>query len=113
MSPETAFVLLLALFLAVLVLCVKPLGSYIADIMEGRPNFASRLGGRLEALIYRICGIEPGREMAWSEYAIALLLFNVLGRLPRLRTAAPAGVPALESAEVSARRRRTPRSTPR
>jgi potassium-transporting ATPase potassium-binding subunit len=81
MSPETRFVLLLALFLGVLVLCVKPLGSYIADIMEGRPNFASRLGGRLEALIYRICGIEPGREMAWSEYAIALLLFNVLGAL--------------------------------
>ena len=79
MSPETRFVLLLALFLAVIVLCVKPLGSYIADIMEGRPNFASRLGGRLEALIYRICGIEPGREMAWSEYAIALLLFNILG----------------------------------
>ena len=79
MSPETRFVLLLALFLAVIVLCVKPLGSYIADIMEGRPNFASRLGGRFEALIYRICGIEPGREMAWSEYAIALLLFNILG----------------------------------
>ena len=79
MSPETRFVLLLALFLAVIVLCVKPLGSYIADIMEGRPNFASRLGGRLEALIYRICGIEPGREMAWNEYAIALLLFNILG----------------------------------
>jgi K+-transporting ATPase ATPase A chain len=79
MSPDTRFVLLLVLFLGVLVLCTKPLGSYIADIMEGRPNFAMRLGGRFEALIYRICGIEPGREMAWSEYAIALLLFNVLG----------------------------------
>jgi K+-transporting ATPase ATPase A chain len=47
--------------------------------MEGRPNFTVRLGGRFEALIYRICGIEPGREMAWSEYAIALLVFNILG----------------------------------
>jgi potassium-transporting ATPase potassium-binding subunit len=81
MSPDTRFVLLLALFLGVLVLCVKPLGSYIADIMEGRPNFAARLGGRFEALIYRVCGIEPGREMAWTEYAIALLLFNILGAL--------------------------------
>jgi potassium-transporting ATPase potassium-binding subunit len=79
MNPETRFVLLLVLFLGVVVLLTKPLGSYIANIMEGRPNFASRLGARLEALIYRICGIEPGREMAWSEYAIALLLFNVLG----------------------------------
>jgi potassium-transporting ATPase potassium-binding subunit len=79
MSPDTRFVLLLVLFLGVLVLCTKPLGSYIADIMEGRPNFASRLGGRFEALIYRICGIDPKREMSWSEYAIALLLLNVLG----------------------------------
>jgi K+-transporting ATPase ATPase A chain len=79
MSPDTRFVLLLVLFLAVLVLCTKPLGSYVADVMEGRPNFTVRLGGRFEALIYRICGIEPGREMAWSEYAIALLVFNILG----------------------------------
>src|SRR6202044_1798088 len=78
-APDTRFVLLLGLFLAVLVLCTKPLGSYIADVMEGRPNFALRLGGRFEALIYRICGIEPGREMAWSEYAVALILFNILG----------------------------------
>jgi K+-transporting ATPase ATPase A chain len=79
MAPDTRFVLLLVLFLAVLVLCTKPLGSYIADIMEGRPNLARRLGGRFEALIYRICGVEPGREMAWSEYAIALMVFNILG----------------------------------
>jgi len=79
MSPDTRFVLLLVLFLGVLLLCTKPLGSYIADVMEGRPNFALALGGRLEALIYRICGIEPGREMAWTEYAIALMLFNILG----------------------------------
>ena len=69
MTADTAFMALLALFLGVLVVCVKPLGSYIADIMEGRPSLARRLGGRVEALIYRICGIEPGREMAWSEYA--------------------------------------------
>jgi K+-transporting ATPase ATPase A chain len=78
-NADTRFVLLLVLFLGVLLLCTKPLGSYIADIMEGRPNLAGRLGGRLEALIYRVCGIEPGREMAWSEYAIALLVFNILG----------------------------------
>jgi potassium-transporting ATPase potassium-binding subunit len=79
MAPDTRFVLLLLLFLALLVLSTKPLGRYIADIMEGRPNFALRLGGRFEAFIYRICGIAPGREMAWSEYAIALMLFNILG----------------------------------
>jgi K+-transporting ATPase ATPase A chain len=80
-SADTAFGVLLAAFLGVLVLCAKPLGSYIADVMEGRPNFALRSGKRFEGLIYRLCGIEPGEEMAWDRYAIALLVFNVLGAL--------------------------------
>jgi K+-transporting ATPase ATPase A chain len=105
MAPDTRFVLLLVLFLGVLVLCTKPLGSYIADVMEGRPNFALRLGGRFEALIYRICGIEPGREMAWSEYAIALMLFNILGAvliygLMRLQAFLPLNPQALPAASA-------------
>ena len=79
MSPDARFALLLALFLGVLVACVKPLGGYIADVMVGRPNFALRAGGRLERLLYRACGIDPVEEMTWTHYAIALLLFNVLG----------------------------------
>ena len=103
MAPDTRFVLLLLLFLAVLVLCTKPLGRYIADIMEGRPNFAQRMGGRFEAFIYRICGVEPGREMAWSEYAIALMLFNILGAvlvygLMRLQAFLPLNPQALPAA---------------
>jgi K+-transporting ATPase ATPase A chain len=81
MSANTTYVLLLVTFLGVLLLCTKPLGSYIADVMEGRRNMALRAGGRFEGFLYRICGIEPGEEMSWSQYAIALLLFNVLGAL--------------------------------
>jgi K+-transporting ATPase ATPase A chain len=47
--------------------------------MEGRPNFALRAGGRVEGLIYRLCGVDSREEMSWKQYAIALLLFNVLG----------------------------------
>jgi potassium-transporting ATPase potassium-binding subunit len=81
MDASTEFGVVLALFLGVLVLCIKPLGSYIADIMEGRPHFASRIGGRFEGLLYRLCGVDPREEMPWTQYAIALLLFNVLGAL--------------------------------
>jgi K+-transporting ATPase ATPase A chain len=79
MSAGTAFGLLLTAFLGVLLLLTKPLGSYIADVMEGRPNFALRAGGWFEGLIYRLCGIDSKEEMSWSQYAIALLIFNVLG----------------------------------
>jgi K+-transporting ATPase ATPase A chain len=79
MSPGALFLLLLLLFLGVLLLCVKPLGGYIADVMEGKPNFARRVGGGLETLLYRLCGIEAAEEMSWQRYALAMLLFNGLG----------------------------------
>ncbi|MGO9992068.1 MAG: potassium-transporting ATPase subunit KdpA [Steroidobacteraceae bacterium] len=79
MSANALFGLLLFAFLGIAVLCAKPLGSYIADVMEGRSNFALRAGGRFEGLIYRLCAVDSREEMSWKQYAIALLLFNVLG----------------------------------
>jgi K+-transporting ATPase ATPase A chain len=72
---------LLALYLGVTLLCVKPLGLYVANVMEGRPIWPVRAGRRLEALIYRLCGVDPGVEMGWKRYAVALLVFNALGAL--------------------------------
>ena len=72
---------LLALFLAVTLICVKPLGTYMANVMEGRPIWPVRVCARPEALIYRLCGIDPGAEMGWKVYAIALLVFNAFGAL--------------------------------
>ena len=67
--------LLLGLFLTVLLLTVKPLGTYIAHVMDGR----FRLAGKIESPIYRLCGIHRDEEMGWLKYAFAILLFNVLG----------------------------------
>ena len=72
--------LLLGLYLAILLLLVRPVGGYLADVMEGH-GLAPRLGGRIEALIYRVCGIRANEEMAWPAYAFAILLFNALGAL--------------------------------
>ena len=72
---------LLALFLGVALICVKPLGLYMANVMEGRPIWLVRAGARLEALVYRLCGVDPAEEMGWKPYAIALLVFNALGAL--------------------------------
>jgi potassium-transporting ATPase potassium-binding subunit len=81
MSATLKFVLLGALVLALVILCAKPLGHYMADVMEGRPNFALRWGARLERWIYRLCGIDVREEMSWSRYAIGLLVFNLAGSL--------------------------------
>ena len=85
MDVNTMFGVMLTALLGIVVLCVKPLGSYIADVMQvdrdrqGPPNLALRAGSRVENLLYRLCGIHSGEEMSWTRYAIALLLFNVLG----------------------------------
>jgi K+-transporting ATPase ATPase A chain len=85
MDVNTAFGVMLTAFLGVVLLCVKPLGSYMADVMhverdpQRPPNLALRAGGRVEGLLYRLCGIHAAEEMSWTRYAIALLLFNVMG----------------------------------
>jgi potassium-transporting ATPase potassium-binding subunit len=72
---------LIAAFLVVLLVLVKPLGLYISNVMEGRPIWPLRAGARVEGLIYRLCGIDPGAQMGWKRYMIALLLFNAAGAL--------------------------------
>jgi K+-transporting ATPase ATPase A chain len=78
MSPSTKFWLLAAILMVIVVLCIKPLGTYIAGVMEGQSRIA-RLGRRFERRLYRICGIDTQVEMSWAQYAVALLVFNVIG----------------------------------
>src|SRR5262245_35856049 len=73
--------MLVVVFLAAALVCVKPLGLYIANVMEGKPIWALRVGGRVERIIYRVGGVDPAAEMSWKQYAIALLAFNALGAL--------------------------------
>jgi len=67
--------ILLGLFLAILWLLAKPLGQYIAAVMEGRLVFAARI----ERALFRVCGIRGSADMHWREYALALILFTLIG----------------------------------
>ena len=73
-----ALCLVLVLF-ALLVACVKPLGLYIANVVEGRPVWITRLGGPLERGLYALAGVRPQEEMSWKSYALALIVFNTAG----------------------------------
>ncbi len=79
MTP--ASVALIAALLAAALASVKPLGLYIAHVMEGRPIWPVRVGAPLEGRLYRLCGIDPGTPMGWKAYATALIVFNALGAL--------------------------------
>jgi K+-transporting ATPase ATPase A chain len=71
----------LAIYFALLILLAKPLGDYMARIYQGERTLLDRILNPVERFIYRISGIDPQSEMDWKKYAIAMLVFNVLGLL--------------------------------
>src|SRR5258706_11277503 len=68
----------LVFYFAVLLLLAKPLGIYMAEVYEGR-SAALRFGRPLERLLYRVSGIDPEKEMRWTQYALASLWFTLAG----------------------------------
>ena len=68
------------LFLAVLAV-TKPLGVFMARIFSGERTLAGRLLGPVERFIYRLCRVDAGNEQRWTEYAAAMLMFNLAGLL--------------------------------
>jgi len=69
----------LALYTGVLLLAVKPLGAFMARVLQGEPTWASRILGPLERLCYRVARVRPDEEMSWKRYGVAMLFFNVAG----------------------------------
>ncbi len=71
----------LALYFFVLVLLALPLGAFMARVYQGEKTFLDPLLAPLERALYRLFGINPTDEMNWKTYALAFLVFNVLGFL--------------------------------
>jgi len=68
-------------FAVFLTLLTRPLGSYMADVFEGRRTFLSRVLVPAERLIYRLCGIDAGRQQEWTAYAASCLAFSLVSAL--------------------------------
>lgn len=69
--------MLLAVYLAVLLVLAWPLARMIDAVMSGR--FA--LGQRFEAPLFKLAGVKPQHESGWLRYGLGLLLFNGFGFL--------------------------------
>jgi potassium-transporting ATPase potassium-binding subunit len=63
------------LFILLLLAAVPLVGRYMAFI------FGASSALPVEGRIYALCGIDPSKEMAWWEYAKAVLWFNLVGLL--------------------------------
>ena len=68
----------IAVFFGLIVACAKPLGSFIAAVIENRRTWMTPIVSPLERLIYRVCGIDAEEEQHWTAYAGALLAFSLI-----------------------------------
>lgn len=71
----------IAVYFAVLVALVKPLGWYMARVLKQEPCGLDTIFAPIEKLIYAISGVKREEQMTWKQYAVACLAFNALGVL--------------------------------
>jgi K+-transporting ATPase ATPase A chain len=74
-------ILQIALFLALVLACTKPLGAFMANIFEGRRTFLHPALRWLETLTYKIIGVREDVEQRWTHYTASLLSFSIFGFL--------------------------------
>ena len=70
-----------AVLFAVVLALMRPLGIYIARVLEGEKTFLDPVLRPIERLIYKASGIDAAVEMNWREYAVAMLLFSFVSLL--------------------------------
>ena len=88
-------------YFVVLLVCMRPLGIYMARVFSNGYNFLRPV----ESFVYRISGVRPDEEMSWRGYAAAMLLFSfasllltyLIERLQHVLPWNPQHLPAVEA----------------
>src|SRR5262245_52453819 len=70
-----------ALFLVVVVLLVRPVGIYLLRVFTGQKTILDHVVRPVERVIYRLAGIDAEQQMNGKQYAMAFLLFSLVGTL--------------------------------
>jgi potassium-transporting ATPase potassium-binding subunit len=66
----------IAVFFALVVLCAKPMGSYMTRVFERRRTWLDPVLVPCERLLYKLTGVEENKEMHWTAYSISMLVFS-------------------------------------
>ncbi|AVT81912.1 potassium-transporting ATPase subunit KdpA [Rhodopseudomonas palustris] len=69
----------IALFGAVVVALVKPLGWYMTRVFAGEWTPLTPVLRPVETVLYRAAGIDPKQEQHWLTFTLAMLLFHIGG----------------------------------
>jgi potassium-transporting ATPase potassium-binding subunit len=68
-------------FLAVVLAITKPLGAFMARVFNREKTLLDFALRPIERLLYKICGVHEDREMHWTEYGMAMLLFSAVSMI--------------------------------
>jgi potassium-transporting ATPase potassium-binding subunit len=71
----------IALFGVIVILITRPFGGYMTRVFAGERTFLSPVLRPVERAIYWCCGVDEKEEQHWLTYAVAMLLFSVVGFL--------------------------------
>jgi len=69
------------IFCLILLASVRPVGIYLARVLEGQRTWLDPVLRPIERLIYKLCGVKAKEEMNWREYAFAVLGFSAVSML--------------------------------
>jgi len=69
------------LFFACVVAVTKPVGVFMAKVFSRERTWLDPVMRPVEKLIYKLTGVNEEREMRWTEYSIAMLLFSGVSML--------------------------------
>jgi K+-transporting ATPase ATPase A chain len=78
---SAAAFLSLGVLIVALLVCIHPLGKYMAKVYDSDKAPGDRVFLPVERLIYRILRVNPRREQRWNIYTISLLAFSVVSVL--------------------------------
>ena len=67
-----------AIYSLVLLATVRPVGIYLARVLEGERTWLDPVLRPIERLIYKLSGVKADAEMSWREYAFAMLGFSAV-----------------------------------
>ena len=67
-----------AVFCLILLATVRPVGLYLARVLEGERTWLDPVLRPFERFIYKLCGVKADHEMNWREYAFAVLGFSAI-----------------------------------
>src|SRR5271157_1217217 len=69
----------IALFSVIVILITRPLGGYMTQVFAGERTFLWPVLRPVERAVYWCCGIDEKEEQHWLTYAVAMLLFSIVG----------------------------------